>query len=80
MCSCTGYSNRKKQIIWLKLAFLKRRTDSDFYPLSMSQSIMSKIQRLVLHLCCIVVLLLKRKTEAVFYHIQGIARLFSQGK
>ncbi|WP_256359899.1 hypothetical protein [Methylacidiphilum caldifontis] len=41
---------------------------------------MSKIQRLVLHLCCIVVLLLKRKTEAVFYHIQGIARLFSQGK
>ncbi|CAI9086032.1 hypothetical protein KZZ20_08970 [Methylacidiphilum fumariolicum] len=41
---------------------------------------MTKIQRLALHLGCIIVLLLKRRTKAVFYHLRGIARVFSQEK
>ncbi|QDQ42654.1 hypothetical protein [Methylacidiphilum kamchatkense] len=41
---------------------------------------MTKIQRLALHLICIIVLLLKRRTKAVFYHLRGIARVFSQEK
>gem|GEM_PF-2959782 len=41
---------------------------------------MTKFQRLALHLGCIIVLLLKRRTKAVFYHLRGIARVFSQEK
>ncbi|ACD83470.1 Hypothetical protein Minf_1416 [Methylacidiphilum infernorum V4] len=59
-----------------RLRALEKITSAAFYPLSF----MSKIHRLALHLCCIIVLLCKRKMQAVFYHVRGIVRLFSQEK